>query len=377
EEIRRSMQVLSRRTKNNPVLIGEPGVGKTAIAEGLALRIINGDVPESLKNKKLMALDMGALIAGAKYRGEFEERLKSILKEIDAASGEIILFIDEMHTLVGAGKSDGAMDAANLIKPALARGELHCIGATTLDEYRKYVEKDAALARRFQPVVVEEPTVEDTVSILRGIKEKYELHHGVRISDSALVAAATLSHRYITDRFLPDKAIDLVDEAASRLRMEVDSKPEELDQLDRQILQLQIEAMALGKEDDDASKSRLEKLEGELATLQEQSASMTAKWENERRKLEGARDLKEQLEHARATLEIAKREGNLAKAGELSYGVIPQLEKQLAEAEAVEAAGDGDLMVEEAVRPEQIAQVVERWTGVPTSKMLEGERDKL
>ncbi|MEN8889000.1 MAG: AAA family ATPase, partial [Celeribacter marinus] len=336
-----------------------------------------GDVPESLKNKKLMALDMGALIAGAKYRGEFEERLKSILKEIEAASGEIILFIDEMHTLVGAGKSDGAMDAANLIKPALARGELHCIGATTLDEYRKYVEKDAALARRFQPIVVEEPTVEDTVSILRGIKEKYELHHGVRISDSALVAAATLSHRYITDRFLPDKAIDLVDEAASRLRMEVDSKPEELDQLDRQILQLQIEAMALGKEDDDASKSRLEKLEGELATLQEQSASMTAKWENERRKLEGARDLKEQLEHARATLEIAKREGNLAKAGELSYGVIPQLEKQLAEAEAVEAAGDGDLMVEEAVRPEQIAQVVERWTGVPTSKMLEGERDKL
>ncbi|ALI55918.1 ATP-dependent chaperone ClpB [Celeribacter marinus] len=377
EEIRRSMQVLSRRTKNNPVLIGEPGVGKTAIAEGLALRIINGDVPESLKNKKLMALDMGALIAGAKYRGEFEERLKSILKEIEAASGEIILFIDEMHTLVGAGKSDGAMDAANLIKPALARGELHCVGATTLDEYRKYVEKDAALARRFQPIVVEEPTVEDTVSILRGIKEKYELHHGVRISDSALVAAATLSHRYITDRFLPDKAIDLVDEAASRLRMEVDSKPEELDQLDRQILQLQIEAMALGKEDDDASKSRLEKLEGELATLQEQSASMTAKWENERRKLEGARDLKEQLEHARATLEIAKREGNLAKAGELSYGVIPQLEKQLAEAEAVEAAGDGDLMVEEAVRPEQIAQVVERWTGVPTSKMLEGERDKL
>ncbi|MEM5469664.1 ATP-dependent chaperone ClpB [Celeribacter marinus] len=377
EEIRRSMQVLSRRTKNNPVLIGEPGVGKTAIAEGLALRIINGDVPESLKNKKLMALDMGALIAGAKYRGEFEERLKSILKEIEAASGEIILFIDEMHTLVGAGKSDGAMDAANLIKPALARGELHCIGATTLDEYRKYVEKDAALARRFQPIVVEEPTVEDTVSILRGIKEKYELHHGVRISDSALVAAATLSHRYITDRFLPDKAIDLVDEAASRLRMEVDSKPEELDQLDRQILQLQIEAMALGKEDDDASKSRLEKLEGELATLQEQSASMTAKWENERRKLEGARDLKEQLEHARATLEIAKREGNLAKAGELSYGVIPQLEKQLAEAEAVEAAADGDLMVEEAVRPEQIAQVVERWTGVPTSKMLEGERDKL
>ncbi|MGB2201115.1 MAG: ATP-dependent chaperone ClpB [Pseudooceanicola atlanticus] len=374
DEIRRSMQVLSRRTKNNPVLIGEPGVGKTAIAEGMALRIINGDVPESLRNKRLLALDMGALIAGAKYRGEFEERLKAILKEIEAAAGEIILFIDEMHTLVGAGKADGAMDAANLIKPALARGELHCIGATTLDEYRKYVEKDAALARRFQPVVVSEPTVEDTVSILRGIKEKYELHHGVRISDSALVAAATLSNRYITDRFLPDKAIDLVDEAASRLRMEVDSKPEELDQLDRQILQLQIEAEALKKEDDAASKDRLERLEKELADLQEKSAQMTAQWQAERDKLASARDLKEQLDRARADLEIAKRNGDLAKAGELSYGIIPQLEKQLGEAEKQEADG---VMVEEAVRPEQIAQVVERWTGIPTTKMLEGERDKL
>ncbi len=373
DEIRRTMQVLSRRTKNNPVLIGDPGVGKTAIAEGLALRIIDGDVPESLRNKKLMALDMGALIAGAKYRGEFEERLKSVLKEIETAAGEIILFIDEMHTLVGAGKSDGAMDAANLIKPALARGELHCVGATTLDEYRKYVEKDAALARRFQPVMVDEPTVEDTISILRGIKEKYELHHGVKISDSALVAAATLSQRYITNRFLPDKAIDLMDEAASRLRMEVDSKPEELDQLDRQILQMQIEAEALKKEDDAASKDRLEKLEKELSGLSEHSAEMTARWQAERDRLESSRGLKEKLDQARMELEHAKRAGDLAKAGELSYGVIPQLEKQLAASDGTDDA----LLVEEAVRPEQIAEVVERWTGIPTSKMLEGEREKL
>ncbi len=373
DEIRRAMQVLSRRTKNNPVLIGEPGVGKTAIAEGMALRIINGDVPESLRNKKLLALDMGALIAGAKYRGEFEERLKAVLTEVTEAAGEIILFIDEMHTLVGAGKTDGAMDAANLIKPALARGELHCIGATTLDEYRKYVEKDAALARRFQPVMIAEPTVEDTISILRGIKEKYELHHGVRISDSALVAASTLSHRYITDRFLPDKAIDLVDEAAARLRMEVDSKPEELDALDRQILQLQIEEEALKLEDDQASKDRLETLQKDLADLQEKSSEMTAQWQAGRDKLASARDIKEQLDQARADLDIAKREGNLAKAGELSYGVIPELEKKLAEAEDTE----DDMTIEEAVRPEQIAAVVERWTGVPTSRMLEGEREKL
>ena len=373
EEIRRTIQVLSRRTKNNPVLIGEPGVGKTAIAEGLALRIVNDDVPESLKNKKLMSLDLGAMVAGAKFRGEFEERLKGVLSEISSAEGEIIVFIDELHTLIGAGKADGAMDASNMLKPALARGELHCVGATTLDEYRKHIEKDAALARRFQPVFVAEPTVEDTISILRGIKEKYELHHGVRISDSALVAAATLSNRYITDRFLPDKAIDLVDEAASRLRMEVDSKPEALDALDREILQKQIEAEALKKEDDAASKDRLETLEKELSNLQQRSAEMTAKWQADRAKLEASRGIKEQLERARADLEQAKREGNLARAGELSYGVIPSLERQLAEAEALEQG----MTVEEAVRPEQIAEVVERWTGIPTTKMLEGEREKL
>lgn len=373
EEIRRSMQVLSRRTKNNPVLIGEPGVGKTAIAEGLALRIIDGDVPESLENKKLMALDMGALIAGAKYRGEFEERLKSVLNEVTAAAGEIILFIDEMHTLVGAGKSEGAMDAANLIKPALARGELHCVGATTLDEYRKHVEKDAALARRFQPVLVEEPTVEDTISILRGIKEKYELHHGIRISDSALVAASTLASRYITDRFMPDKAIDLMDEAASRLRMVVDSKPEELDTIDRELLMKQIEAEALKKETDDASQDRLANLVKELADLQEQSAQMTAQWQAERDKLAGARDIKEELDRARVEFENAKRGGDLARMGELQYGVMPELERRLAEAEQV---GD-EVMVEEAVRPEHIAGVVERWTGIPVDKMLEAEREKL
>ena len=374
DEIRRAMQVLSRRTKNNPVLIGEPGVGKTAIAEGLALRIVNGDVPESLRRKRLLSLDMGALIAGAKYRGEFEERLKAVLNEVSAAAGEIILFIDEVHVLIGAGKADGAMDAANLIKPALARGELHCIGATTFDEYRKHVEKDAALARRFQPLVIVEPTVADTISILRGIKEKYELHHGVRVSDNALVAAATLSSRYITDRFLPDKAIDLVDEAASRLRMEVDSKPEELDALDRDILQKQIEAEALRMETDAASAKRLEALQNELSGLQEKSAELTAQWQAERDRLASARDIKEKLDRARIELENAKRAGDLARAGEISYGVLPALEKELAEAEAAQERGK---MVEEAVRPEQIAQVVERWTGIPTAKMLEGEREKL
>ncbi|NNE41759.1 MAG: ATP-dependent chaperone ClpB [Marinicaulis sp.] len=377
EEIRRTMQVLSRRTKNNPVLIGEPGVGKTAIAEGLALRIVNGDVPESLKDKALLALDMGALIAGAKYRGEFEERLKAVLQEVTDAGGEIILFIDEMHTLVGAGKTDGAMDASNLLKPALARGELHCVGATTLDEYRKYVEKDAALARRFQSIFVDEPTVEDTVSILRGLKEKYELHHGIRISDGAIVSAATLSHRYITDRFLPDKAIDLIDEAASRLRMEVDSKPEELDELDRRIIQMKIEREALKKEDDDGSKDRLEKLEIELSDLEQKSASLTATWRAEKESLASATKIKEKLDQARQQLADAERRGDLGRASELKYGEIPALEKQLSEAEAMQDETARKSLVKEVVDTENVAAIVARWTGVPVEKMLEGEREKL
>jgi ATP-dependent Clp protease ATP-binding subunit ClpB len=374
EEIRRTIQVLSRRTKNNPVLIGEPGVGKTAIVEGLALRILNGDVPESLKDKKLLSLDLGALIAGAKYRGEFEERLKAVLQEVTSAEGSIILFIDEMHTLIGAGKADGAMDASNLLKPALARGELHCIGATTLDEYRKHVEKDAALARRFQPIFVSEPSVEDTISILRGLKDKYEQHHGVRITDSALVAATTLSNRYITDRFLPDKAIDLMDEAAARLKMQVDSKPEELDSMDREIIRLKIEQEALKKESDAGSKSRLVTLEKELAELENKSADLTSRWSAEKNKLSNAQKLKSELDGLRIELANAQRRGEYQRAGELAYGRIPELEKRLAEIEAKENSGE---MMEEAVTANHIAQVVSRWTGVPVDKMLEGEKDKL
>ncbi len=373
EEIRRTIQVLARRTKNNPVLIGEPGVGKTAIVEGLAQRIIKGDVPEGLKDKRLMALDLGAMVAGAKYRGEFEERLKAVLQEITAAAGEIIVFIDEMHTLVGAGKADGAMDASNMLKPALARGELHCVGATTLDEYRKHVEKDPALARRFQPVFVSEPTVEDTISILRGLKEKYELHHGVRITDSAIVSAATLSNRYITDRFLPDKAIDLIDEAASRLRMEVDSKPEEIDELDRRIIQLKIEREALKRESDQASRDRLEKLEAELEELEAKSADMTGLWMAEKEQLTGAQKLKEQLDHARVEQEQAQRNGDWARTAELSYGIIPELERKLKAAEEVA----GNRMLNEEVRDGEIAAIVSRWTGIPVDKMLTGEREKL
>jgi ATP-dependent Clp protease ATP-binding subunit ClpB len=373
EEIRRTVQILARRTKNNPVLIGEPGVGKTAIAEGLALRIANGDVPDSLKDRKLMSLDMGALIAGAKYRGEFEERLKAVLDEVKAAEGDVILFIDEMHTLIGAGASEGSMDASNLLKPALARGELHCIGATTLDEYQKHVEKDAALQRRFQPVFVREPTVEDSISILRGLKDRYELHHGVRITDGAIVAAATLSNRYISDRFLPDKAIDLMDEAASRLRMEVESKPEEIENLDRRIIQLRIEEMALGKETDAASKDRLATLRDELANLEQQSSELTTRWQNERDKIAAEGKVKEELDAARIELERAQREGDLARAGELQYGRIPELERRLAE---VEIPAENALLREE-VTEDDIASVVSKWTGVPVERMLAGEREKL
>ncbi|HTV37027.1 MAG TPA: Clp protease N-terminal domain-containing protein, partial [Xanthobacteraceae bacterium] len=374
EEIRRTIQVLSRRTKNNPVLIGEPGVGKTAIVEGLALRIVNGDVPESLHDKKLLALDIGAMIAGAKYRGEFEERLKGVLQEVTSAAGAYVLFIDEMHTIIGAGKADGAMDASNLLKPALARGELHCIGATTLDEYKKHVEKDAALARRFQPIYVDEPTVEDTISILRGLKDKYEQHHGVRITDSAIVSAATLSHRYITDRFLPDKAIDLVDEAAARLKMQVDSKPEELDTIDREIIRLKIEQEALRKESDAGSKARLKNLEAELTALEKQSADLTTRWKSEKSKLSDAAKLKAELDALKNELAQAQRRGEFQRAGELAYGRIPALEKKLKDVEASEGK---TAMVEEAVTANHIAQVVSRWTGIPVDRMLEGEREKL
>ena len=373
EEIRRTIQVLSRRTKNNPVLIGEPGVGKTAIIEGLALRIVNGDVPETLKDRRLMALDLGAMVAGAKFRGEFEERMKAVLQEVAAAEGEIVMFIDELHTLVGAGKADGAMDASNMLKPALARGELHCVGATTLDEYRKHIEKDAALARRFQSVFVAEPSVEETISILRGLKEKYELHHGVRITDTAIVAAATLSNRYITDRFLPDKAIDLVDEAASRMRMEVDSKPEEIDELDRKLIQLKIEQSALQKESDKAAKERLAKLTAEIAELEAKSNELTGQWQLEKDVIAGAQKLKERLDQARSELEIAQREGKLERAGELMYGVIPEIERTIAQAESNQKTH----MLNEDVSEAEIAAVVSRWTGIPVDRMLQGERDKL
>jgi len=374
EEIRRTVQVLARRTKNNPVLIGEPGVGKTAIVEGLALRIVKGDVPDGLRDKRLMSLDLGALVAGSKFRGEFEERLKAVLQEISACEGEIVLFIDELHTLVGAGGAEGAMDASNMLKPALARGELHCIGATTLNEYRQHVEKDAALARRFQPVFVAEPSVEDTISILRGLKEKYELHHGVRITDGAIVSAATLSNRYITDRFLPDKAIDLVDEAASRLRMEVDSKPEEIDELDRRIIQLKIEREALKKESDEASRDRLGKLQEELANLEEESERLTRLWQSEKDRLAGSQQVKEELDQARLELEQAQRAGDLAKAGELMYGIIPDLEAKIA---AETSDDETPRMLQEEVSDKDIASVVSRWTGIPVDKMLEGEREKL